>query len=164
MKPCPRLIDDAARRDRPSPAGGRVGSWWTLPILIWPLLAMGCGDDRGLVPVKGIVTMNGQAMPGPGDLTFVPVETPAGIPRRPAKAEFAVDGKFAAQSFQPGDGLYPGTYKVGVACWKVAPTPDGPPAESHIATKFNSPMTSGLEVEVPAGQRSVVVDFDVQPN
>jgi hypothetical protein len=114
------------------------------------LLTSGCADDRGLVPVSGVVTLDGQPMPGPGDLTFVPVQVADGFPMRPAKAEFGPDGAYSAQSYQPDDGLYPGTYRVLVSCWEVPPTPDGPPAKSFIARRYQSAEDSNLEVEVDA--------------
>jgi hypothetical protein len=127
------------------------------------LALCGCGDDRGLVPVSGTVTLGGQAMPGPGDLTFVPLETPEGFPVRPAKAEFAADGFFRAQSYQPGDGLYPGKYRVLVSCWEVAPTPDGPPAKSFIPRRYQSHAESGLELQVEPGSAAIDFPIDLQP-
>lgn len=114
------------------------------------LLASGCAEDRGLVPVTGTVTLNGQQMPGAGDLTFVPVQVAAGFPTRPAKAEFTADGEYSAQSYKPGDGLYPGTYRVLVSCWEIPPTPEGPPGKSFIPTRYQSRADSNLEVVVDA--------------
>ncbi len=139
------------------------GGWPGLAVtLVTLVLATGCGDDRGLVPVTGKVTLNGASLPGAGDLTFVPVEVAEGFPKRPAKAEFAADGSYEAQSFKPGDGLFPGTYRVGVSCWKVAPTPDGPPPVSHIDTRYNAAFSSGLTVEVPLGSSGVEYNIDVK--
>lgn len=127
------------------------------------LLASGCAEDRGLIPVSGKVTLDGKAMPGRGDLTFVPVEIAEGFPVRPAKAEFDVDGEYSAQSFTPGDGLYPGTYRVLVSCWEVAPTPDGPPAKSYISQRYQSRAESNLEVKVDAAAGSVEFPIDLEP-
>lgn len=102
-------------------------------------------------------------MPGAGDLTFVPVQVGEGFPMRPAKAEFGPDGAYSAQSYKPGDGLYPGTYRVLVSCWEVPPTPDGPPAKSFIARRFQSRADSNLEVKVDAAMESVDFPIDVQP-
>ena len=103
-------------------------------------------------------------MPGPGDLTFVPTTVAEGFPRRPAKAEFAADGKYRAQSFQPGDGLYPGTYNVSVACWQVPPTPQGPPPKSYLHPRFGSHRRSGITIDVPLGSRPIEFDIEVEPN
>ena len=126
-------------------------------------VAAGCGEDSGLVPVYGTVTIEGEKMPGPGDLTFVPTVVAEGFPRRPATAEFADDGRYRAQSFRPGDGLYPGTYQVSVACWAVPPTPDGPAAESHLAARFGSHARSGITIDVQPGSRPVQFDIDLTP-
>jgi hypothetical protein len=123
------------------------------------LILSGCADDRGLIPVSGVVTLDGQPMPGAGDLTFVPVDVAEGSPTRPAKAEFGPDGAYSAQSYQPGDGLYPGTYKVLVSCWEVAPTPDGPPPKSFIPERYQSRANSGLELIVDAASGSI--DFPI---
>ena len=124
--------------------------------------ASGCGDDRGLVQVSGRVTLAGEPMPGPGDLTFVPIEVGDGFPMRPAKAEFGPDGAYRAQSFQPGDGLYPGTYRVLVYCWETPPTPDGPAAKSYLAGKYQSQADSGLEVKVAPAVGSIEFNIDVE--
>ncbi|QDT75639.1 hypothetical protein [Lacipirellula limnantheis] len=129
----------------------------------WLMLACGCGEDRGLIPVYGTVTLEGKQMPGAGDLTFVPVEVAAGFPTRPAKAEFAVDGEYSAQSYQPGDGLYPGTYRVLVSCWEVPPTPDGPPAKSFIARRYQNREDSKLEVKVDAAMDRIEFPIDLTP-
>ena len=131
-------------------------------VLLVMVLAAGCGDDRGLVPVAGRVTLDGDAMPDAGDLTFVPIEVATGYPLRPAKAEFGADGRYAARSFDPGDGLYPGRYQVLVACWRTPPTPDGPPPVSHIPIAYGSRATSLLEVEVPADASRVTYDIPLR--
>lgn len=131
-------------------------------IFLVTVLAIGCGEDRGLVRVTGRVTLDGGEMPGAGDLTFVPVEVAEGFPLRPAKAEFGPDGRYAAQSFKPGDGLYPGKYQVLVACWEVPPTPDGPPPVSHIRSLYGNRATSPLEVEAPADAGRVTLDLPLE--
>ena len=115
------------------------------------LLASGCGEDRGLSPSdwKGHPERSSRCQAA-GDLTFVPVQVAAGFPTRPAKAEFNADGEYGAQSYKPGDGLYPGTYRVLVSCWEIPPTPDGPPGKSFIATRYQSRADSNLEVVVDA--------------
>ena len=125
-------------------------------------LTGGCGEDRGLVPVFGKVTLNGKRMPAAGDLTFVPVQVVKGFPMRPAKAEFDADGEYSAQSYKPGDGLYPGTYRVLVSCWEVPPTPDGPPAKSFIPNPYQSRADSNLEVKVDAASDRVEFPIELE--
>ena len=78
----------------------------------------GCNHDPlKKVHVHGTVTFDGGTCPGAGRITFSPMEVAAGIPRRPASGKFQEDGKYDAMSFRPGDGLMPGKYSVGVACF-----------------------------------------------
>ena len=86
------------------------------------LLAMtGCSDGyEGLVPVSGTVTFDGGPPPAAGFLTFIPNDRVPGQPSRPGRAKFQTDGVYQATSFKEGDGVYPGTYIVTVACNKGA--------------------------------------------
>ena len=74
----------------------------------------GCGNPNGTVKVSGKVTVDGQTPPGAGTVTFTVVEPADGFPNRPAMAKFDVDGEYTATSFEPGDGLVPGSYKIAV--------------------------------------------------
>jgi hypothetical protein len=87
------------------------------------LLTAGCAQ-RGLetVPVEGTITFGGRECPAAGTIFFVPTSVPAGLPRRPASATFERDGRFRVTSFQPGDGLLPGTYSVRIDCWRQTPS------------------------------------------
>jgi len=106
-------------------------------------------------------------MPASGRILFVPRAVEGGAspsrPLRPGLATFAADGAFRATSWTPGDGLVPGTYAVVVECWKVPPTMDGPPAESHLAAAVGSAATTPLEVVVTAAGGAVSATFDVPP-
>ena len=123
----------------------------------------GCAEDRGLVPVTGKITFQGDVMPGNGTIRFLPVSVDEGFPMRPGHANFDVDGVFAARSFMPGDGLYPGTYKVSVTCWEIPPVMGGPPPVSYLHARFKNPHQSELELTVGAGFRSVEFNLDVGP-
>jgi hypothetical protein len=91
--------------------------------LLGLLVIAGCGRrDVETVPVEGKITFGGEACPAAGAIYFVPTSVPAGLPRRPASGAFDKDGRFRATSFQPGDGLVPGTYTVRIECWRQAPT------------------------------------------
>ena len=97
-------------------------------VLIAPFLVLlaGCGGGVKTVPVSGVVTFDGGPPPKAGAVYFAPVSVEEGLPNRPASASFGPDGHFEVQSFVPGDGLVPGTYNISIACWKVAPSPNGP--------------------------------------
>jgi len=113
------------------------------------LCAAGC--DSGLpqtIPCEGKVTFDGGPCPKPGTLYFTPIEPAAGYPMRPAVGHFDIDGQFSATTFEPGDGLIPGRYKVGIDCWEVEPNTDGIPAVSLVSEKHRNPETSGFEISV----------------
>ncbi|MCA9271017.1 MAG: hypothetical protein KDA41_21195 [Planctomycetales bacterium] len=128
------------------------------------VLCCGCGG-RGieLVDVRGRITLGGADMPAAGTLYFTAVDPADGNSRRPATAQFATDGTFRATSFDSGDGLIPGRYRVAVHCWEVAPSMGGPPAKSYIPDRYTAVATSKLELDVPAGQGSMRWDIDLEP-
>jgi hypothetical protein len=124
---------------------------WLLTGSAFILIAVGCGEGKPQpVPVAGQVTLSGGPWPKPGKMTFFPVEPAAGFPRTLGVAEFTPDGRFVAQSRQPGDGLMPGRYQVGVECWEEPPTDIRPAGKNpYVAEKHRNPKTSGLELVVP---------------
>ena len=119
---------------------------------------VGCSDGRGLVPVKGRITFDGAQPPKAGRLNFAPATAAEGYPRRPGQASFDSEGKFEATSYQPGDGLTPGTYRVNVICVEhdPAPVPGGFEAVTYVA-----PGYQGQEVVVSAGSKPIELNFDV---
>ena len=80
---------------------------------------------------------------------------------RPGAAKFAADGSYAAGSFEAGDGLFPGTYNVGVHCWEVSPNMEEVEAVSFIPGKYTNASGSGLSVIVPSGSGAVQKDFQL---
>jgi hypothetical protein len=136
---------------------------WPLFCLAALLALAGCGDNRGLVPVKGKITFDGAHPPKNGQITFGPLEAAGGFPQRPGVAPFDAEGKFTATSYQPGDGLTPGKYRVSVYCVErdPEPKPGGLEAVTYVDPKYNgqdllvevgsSPIE--LSVEVPLKRR-----------
>ncbi|MBI3465996.1 MAG: hypothetical protein HY000_23525 [Planctomycetes bacterium] len=126
------------------------------------LFLVGC--DSGLpqvIPCEGTVTFEGGPCPKPGTLYFTPIEPAPGYPMRPATGHFDVDGQFTATTFEPGDGLIPGRYKVGIECWEVEPNMEGRPAVSHVPATYQNPETSGFEVNVTPEGGQQEFKFDV---
>ena len=128
-------------------------------------VSAGCGrSGPETVPVVGKVTLDGGAWPTAGRLYFNPLETAEGLPRRPGTADFDTDGRFTVSSWEQGDGLVPGKYKVGVECWKVQPTMGGPPAVSYVAEPYQAAATSDKVVVIEPGSPEVELNWDVPRN
>ncbi|MEK6238410.1 MAG: hypothetical protein N2C14_27140 [Planctomycetales bacterium] len=134
--------------------------------VLTPLLGLflaGCGGDRpATIAVSGTVTVNDGPVPGAGTLFFTPVEPAEGYERRPGRADFDEQGRYAATTFEEGDGLIPGRYLVGVHCWETPPNMDGKPVKSHLPKKYNSAEDSGLEITVDSSEGSVTRHFDLK--
>jgi hypothetical protein len=127
------------------------------------MFAAGCGrSGPEVVPIDGTITFGGGPWPKPGVVNFV-VDTPApGLPNRPAMALFDTDGRMTVTTYKKGDGLIPGTYKIGVECWEVRPEMMSPGIEkSYVPEKYGRPSTSGLTVAVEPGQRVVKLNLDI---
>ena len=125
----------------------------------------GCGrSGPETVPVTGKVTLDGGAWPTAGMLYFNPLETAEGLPRRSGRADFDTDGWYTVSSWEPGDGLVPGKYKVGVECWKVRPTMDGPPSVSYVAEPYQASATSELVIVIEPGSSAVEQNWDIPGN
>lgn len=123
------------------------------------LFAMGCGNPNGTVRVAGSVSVGGQQPPGEGTITFTPVEPAAGFPKRPAMAKFGTDGEYVTTSYEPGDGLVPGSYKVAVECYETPPNMEGKPVKSFIDKKYMNGETSGFDLVVEPGAKPI--EFDI---
>ena len=77
-------------------------------------------------------------------------------------AEFDASGRFTVKSWEDRAGLVPGTYKVSVECWKVAPTIEGPNPLSHVPEAYQTPSGTPLEVVVDRGAGSLELALDVK--
>jgi hypothetical protein len=129
-----------------------------VPTLVVCLLGVaGCGnyDRPKTVPVAGVVTFDGQSPQHPGGLFFAPLSVEEGYPKRGGRALFKTDGEFAVTSFEDGDGLIPGTYKVRIESWKQPPSM-GKPGISYIPKGFEPG-----ELVVSSKERSVKFDLEV---
>jgi hypothetical protein len=123
----------------------------------------GCGEKRGLVPAKGRVTFDGQPPPKPGRLNFTPTKAAGGYPQRPGQATFDGEGTFVVSSYQAGDGLTPGEYKVNVICVErdPSPSPGGLEAVTYVAPEYKGQVVAvadgsgpiDLKVDVPLKKR-----------
>lgn len=139
-----------------------ANNWIRIGSLLLCMLAIGCGNPHGTVKVSGTVTVNGAPPPGPGTVTFTTVTAASGFPTRPAMAKFDTDGEYTTTSYEPGDGLIPGTYKVAVECYETPPNMEGKRVKSYIDAKYMNGETSGFELSVEPNSRPIKFDIDLK--
>lgn len=124
------------------------------------LAAIGCGPDRGVVPVEGRITFAGQPPPAPGYIYFTPIDMQAeetGTEPRPGTAIFMQDGVFRATTFRDGDGLRPGAYEARIECNAATGGGHGPVrsavpegfAPPHVEVPASAPGPIRVEIDVP---------------
>ncbi len=116
------------------------------------VLLAGCGGS--LTPVRGKVSL-ADGKPAAG--SQVVFETEAEGKRVSARGDVREDGSFELSTFQPGDGVPPGKYKV-----QVNPPPMVSAEGPYVVpfnNKFTSFQTSGLEFEVKPGVKN---EFAIQ--
>lgn len=123
------------------------------------LLLAGCGGPSRppTVKVTGKVTFKGGAPPAEGTIYFNPVSVAEGLPRRPGSGPFDAEGNFVVTSFEDGDGLVPGTYRVRVECWKSSSGYTNEREESYVPRTFEPP-----ELVVDADEEMVEYSVDVK--
>lgn len=132
------------------------------------LLGAGCGgNDDGRprrYPLTGVVTLGGEPVEG-ATVMFVAVDGKGG-----AAGRTDAQGRYAATTFNPGDGAVPGEYLVTVSKYEMpsefpdeaedSPGQDQehlPPPTNLVPAKYADVQTSGLTVSVVEGKNS----FDI---
>jgi hypothetical protein len=125
-------------------------------------LLASCGSNLPrTIPVAGVVTFDGKAPPAAGNVLFLPTEAAEGYPMRPATAAFGTDGRFKAQTFDPGDGLMPGKYLVSIECWDTPPSMQGNPGKSFVPRQYQVPQTSGFALEITPKSRAQEIQLNL---
>jgi len=86
----------------------------TLVLCLTLVGSFGCkkGGLKGLVQLSGTVTLDGEPVEG-ATVMFAPETKDENS--RSATAVTQADGSFVAMTLQPGDGVFPGTYKISVS-------------------------------------------------
>lgn len=112
-------------------------------------LVVGCGDNRGRVPVTGTVLFDGKPLES-GIIRF-------GGDQGVAGAGQIVNGSFSLSETGSQTGVLPGTYEVMIASWveeRGSVRPDGSfsPGITRIPLLYLDPAKSGLTAEVKKGQ------------
>jgi hypothetical protein len=130
----------------------------------------GCGSKglEGLVPVEGVVTLNGEAVEG-ATVMFAPKTYDPSRPKGSAQAVTDASGKFKMSTLHPGDGVFPGDYYVAVTKDRVEggmsleevkrrrenPDADDEPTPEQtlireLPDKYADINSSGLDLTIPA--------------
>lgn len=139
------------------------------------VLILGCGDTTGLgkrYAVSGKVTYQGKPLEK-GRINFIPTQADG----RAAGGEIE-NGDYSLTTAEPGDGAFPGTYKVTIVAVDLDTTKmkeiakggqfhhDGAfakavkTAKKLVPSKYQVPEMSGLTAEVKA-QTNSGVNFDL---
>ena len=135
------------------------------------MVLAGCSQSDGLAglyQLDGTVTLNGSPVAN-ATLTFHPVETGDGV--RHATAGTDSDGRYRATTLNPGDGIFPGEYRVTIV--QIVETgevrqyidEDGNRQEDRIIAnalpaRYSNPATSNLSVTVE--RRRNTQDFTLE--
>ena len=134
----------------------------TLALMV-PWFLVGCDIGKfPLVPVQGRVTFDGATCPKAGNVTFQPIKIEEGLPRRPASAQFDVDGAYEVNAFPGQEGVLPGRYRVEVTCYSGAP--DFSKSDPWGAVNYIDSSYKPMELVVDASSDAMRVDIDVPRN
>jgi hypothetical protein len=131
-------------------------------LLVVCLLLTGCGPNGPeRVPVSGRVTFGGGDWPNPGMIAFNCVKPADGFPSSNGMAQFDRQGNYVLGD-QTGkvQGIFPGTYKIRIECWKIPPSMNGPSPQSCLPPEFARGNDERLTVQVPPGA-PLIYSFDV---
>jgi len=110
-----------------------------LVLLMICCATVGCGKKAkltGLYPVKGKVTLNGEAVEGVM-VTLVPENFTGDA--RSASGKTDANGVFKVQTMEPGDGAFPGNYGITITKREN----DGPALSEE---EFNAARDSGRQI------------------
>ncbi|HLA84137.1 MAG TPA: hypothetical protein VJL29_05040 [Thermoguttaceae bacterium] len=114
------------------------------------LTPAGCGDGRpARIPISGQVLIDGKP------LTYGAIRVfPEGA--RPATAQIDSDGRFTLSTFEPGDGVVPGTHQVMVFAAEILSATQ---QRWHAPKKYANPKTSGLTAKIDGPTDSLVIQL-----
>ena len=100
----------------------RIYRPWAAVAVVLALVGAGCGGGDEKTPVSGVVKLDGQPVEG-AMVTFVPAGAGKG---QIASGMTDKEGVFRLTTTTPGDGAFPGDYKVTIV---YAEAPEAPPAK-----------------------------------
>ena len=121
------------------------------------LVALFGGCDNGMprtIPVNGHVLFDGKPPPATGTIYFTLAKDAGAGTMRPGIGDFDAEGRFSVTSFEPGDGLLPGAYKLRIECWATPPNMEGKPVKSHVPARYSDAQQNGMELTVDSAASS----------
>ena len=132
--------------------------------LLATLAFAGCGGNShpDTISVHGRLTYGGGDWPQPGFIYFTALEPAEGFPRHAGTAKFDTDGRFRVGTWEEGDGLMPGRYRVSVECWKVRPSIDGPSSVSYVPIELQVASRSKWEIKVAVDGEAIEIERDIR--
>lgn len=111
--------------------------------------ATGCGNEIKIVPVSGIVLIDGQPLTH-GQIQVAPVGA------RPAYAKIGPDGRFTLGTNGDADGVSVGIHPVAVIAHQSLTAGS---QKWHAPKKYMSTETSGLMITVEKATNDLVVNI-----
>lgn len=117
-------------------------------------LFAGCGNGLGLVPVEGVVTLDGQPLPN-AEVNFRPTDG------RPSLGKTDDQGKFRLLYSREEMGALPGKHQVSIATASSSddgsPDSDAAVAKERVPARYNSATT--LKADVRSGMEPLTFDL-----
>ena len=158
---------------RLSPASRPPARWHGLaPAVAAIAIAAGCGRSDGLVPVGGMVKLDGAPVSG----AVVTFHAEPGVRGNGGSGMSDASGRFTLLSPQGRKGVFPGEYRITVTCRKPTPEAERQIAELSAAgltpalsdtnlkealpAAYTKPERTTLKQTVGAGGGSVDLDLD----
>jgi hypothetical protein len=134
------------------------------------VLLAGCGpkiasfDRHAVQPVEGQVIWQGQPLAG-ALVTFHPKGWRTDPGTSAPSAETGPDGRYQLTTYKTGDGAPAGNYAITVVLRKPRASRSGSMfGPNQLPKQYESPETSGLEVEIVSGANTVpVLDLGGKP-
>lgn len=134
-----------------------MGKVWTVcSIALAASLLVGCGGGPAVVPVSGVVTLDGEPLPEAA-VTFQPTAQSGASDGSYGKTD--AQGRYALKLVtNDSEGAVLGKHRVMISLVKPS-TDDSPSMETGLPTRYNS--QSELTFDVPAGG-SDAANFDLE--
>ncbi|WP_166829244.1 hypothetical protein [Thalassoroseus pseudoceratinae] len=121
----------------------------TLAVCLCGMLGCGGPDRPERVPVSGQVLIDGEPLTV-GSVQILPENA------RAANGKIDSEGRFEMTTFEPGDGVVPGTHRVVVVASEAM---GGTGQKWHAPKKYIDPTQSGLTVEITEPTDSLEINL-----